>query len=321
MPAAASHNGRQSPTRPKSTLMATASSGAASGPGQEPSTGFQKDRDRRRDVIICVHPDSRSKPTGSRLKRRGPVSCVEGNRQDTEERQPPRHGRRRLARGRGSAAARRDENPVRIGGSSIARKGPVIGLLDRVLRVAVDDAAVHRARHIDLVRDQLNRHLRGAPQQFGFDDIRAVQAARIRVSSVSLAATRSSIAVTNCWKTSSLSKGRNPALSAFANAVTIISKAMRSTLEELRWVEARVGSVNLVQSFRDRIGRRGGRRRASGAWSGFDQSRSLCPAAARARRTNSSRRRSFPVRRPRTLRSRSTKKPATIANRMMSKYC
>ena len=37
--------------------------------------------------------------------------------------------------------------------------------------------------------------------------------------------------------------------------------------------------------------------------------------------SNNSRRRSFPVGRPRTLRKRSTRNAATIANRMTSKYC
>src|SRR5207247_7675826 len=80
-----------------------------------------------------------------------------------------------LPRAAWSAATCRDENPVWIGGSRVARKGPVIGLLGRVLGVAVDDASVHRARNIDLLRRQFYRHLGVAPQQLGFDDVRVVQ--------------------------------------------------------------------------------------------------------------------------------------------------
>src|SRR6202040_4323185 len=40
------------------------------------------------------------------------------------------------------------------------------------------------------------------------------------------------------------------------------------TLEELRGVEARVGAVDLVQSFRDRIGQRDGCRRSNGPRAG-----------------------------------------------------
>src|SRR5215472_15181891 len=74
-----------------------------------------------------------------------------------------------------STAASGDEDPVWIGGSRIARKGPVVGLLGRVFRIAVNDAAVHRAGHIDLVRHQLDRNLCCASQQLSLNDISAVK--------------------------------------------------------------------------------------------------------------------------------------------------
>src|SRR5271167_433003 len=78
-------------------------------------------------------------------------------------------------RGARSTAAGCDEDPVRIGGSGIARKGPVIGLLDRLPGSAVDDTSIHRARHIDLARNQLERYLRRAAGKPGLYNVYAVE--------------------------------------------------------------------------------------------------------------------------------------------------
>src|SRR5208282_1939861 len=85
-----------------------------------------------------------------------------------EKHSPPERGAR-------STAAGCDEDPVRIGGSSIARKGPVIGLLDRLPWSAVDDTSIHRARHIDLMRNQLERYLRRATGKPGLHNIYTVE--------------------------------------------------------------------------------------------------------------------------------------------------
>src|ERR1700758_2685804 len=86
-----------------------------------------------------------------------------------------RRKRLRPAPGSRSAAAGCDEDPVRIGGSSIARKGPVISLLDRLPRRAVDDTSIHRARHIDLMRNQLERYLRRATGKLGLHNVQTVE--------------------------------------------------------------------------------------------------------------------------------------------------
>ena len=79
------------------------------------------------------------------------------------------------APGVGSTAARCDERPVRIYGASVACKSPVVGLLDRIDGIAVDDTPVHSPRHIDLVRDRLERQLRNMPGQLSLDDVHSVE--------------------------------------------------------------------------------------------------------------------------------------------------
>src|SRR5437868_12147250 len=55
----------------------------------------------------------------------------------------------------------------------ISGKAPEIGLLDRMLGVAIDDAAVMRPHDIDLVRHQLDRHPRRPPDEIGRSDVEA----------------------------------------------------------------------------------------------------------------------------------------------------
>ncbi len=169
-----------------------------------------------------------------------------------------------------------------------------------MLRVAVDDASVHRARYIDLMGDQLNRYLRGTAGEFGLDDVRAVKPKDSRLEGflgsdplVDRGGELLEDFVAQQRPQSRLvarGKCRDDGFERYAG-----------TIEKLRRVKARVGMPYLIQSLGDRIDRRG-------------------TGDQRWRRTNRSRRRSFPVRRPRTLRNRSTKNAATIANRMMSKY-
>src|SRR5437764_5656146 len=170
----------------------------------------------------------------------------EGNREGTEE-----DGRAaRPARRRGSAAARRDEDPVWIGGSGIARKGPVIGLLGWMLRVAVNNAAVHRARHVDLLGGYLNRHLRVAPQPFGFHDIRAVQAQNPGLERL----LGSGTLVDGCGKLLEdliTQQWPQPRLVSVRKRSNNHLECDASTLEELRGIKARVGATNLAQPSRD----------------------------------------------------------------------
>src|SRR6516162_4475180 len=74
-----------------------------------------------------------------------------------------------------STAAGCDEDPVRIARSSIARKGPVIGLLDRPPWSAVDATSIHRTCHIDLMRNQLERYLRRATSKPGLRNVDTVK--------------------------------------------------------------------------------------------------------------------------------------------------
>src|SRR5262249_23762890 len=126
------------------------------------------------EMRSSAHPERRSKPEGARVKRGGPVSrpsAIASSAHTTSA--PARHGH--AVPGTSSAAAGGDEGPVWIVGSGIACKGPVVGLLDRLVRVAVDDATVHRASHIDLLGDHLGCYPSRAPFETGFHDVCAVE--------------------------------------------------------------------------------------------------------------------------------------------------
>jgi len=102
------------------------------------------------DMRSSAHPESCLKVDGSSLKRRGPLSCA-STKISNPSRATAKARPARSVRGKLRTVARCDEDPVRVGGSSIPRKRPIIGLLDRMLRIAVHDAPIHRARHVDLL--------------------------------------------------------------------------------------------------------------------------------------------------------------------------
>lgn len=144
---------RQSLTRPKSALIALGSIGAVSGASANRAQDLRK-AGTAAESRSSAHPESRSKLTGTRLKRTGPPSwpsAIASNPSSAAVTARLDH----LDVGPNSAAARRDQDPIWVGGSGVACKGPVIGLLGRVFRVAVDDASVHRAGHIYLLRNKL----------------------------------------------------------------------------------------------------------------------------------------------------------------------
>ena len=128
-----------------------ASSGAASGNVRNRSHDLRK-AGTAAESVSSAHPCSWANATGSSLKRGGPVSRPRlATKIARTTSAAARRSRPHPPRGARSAAAGRDEDPVRVGGLSVARKGPVIGLLDWLPRSAIDDTSVHRARHIDLV--------------------------------------------------------------------------------------------------------------------------------------------------------------------------
>src|SRR4029077_10753272 len=73
------------------------------------------------------------------------------------------------------------KEPVWVARPRIAGKTPKIGLFDRVIGIAVDDASIVRAQHIDLVRDELDRDARNAAGETGVDDRHPLQAADPRL--------------------------------------------------------------------------------------------------------------------------------------------
>src|SRR5271166_10184 len=147
-------------------------------------------------------------------------------------------------RGARSTAAGGDEHPVRIGGASIARKSPVIGLLDRLSWSAVDDTTVHRTRHIDLMRNQLERYLRRAIGKPGLRNVYSVEPFDLCLK---------------CFLGGDAlvdQQRPQPCLVAFCKGGDDDLERGTRTLNEMRSIKTRIGALNSVQPFGDHIGGR-----------------------------------------------------------------
>src|SRR5579875_2935301 len=161
---AARHGARQSPTRPQSTRLGNGSKGAASGRLRKRAQDL-RNGGTAAATLSSRHPASCANGTRSSVRRGGPISRANI---------PARSRRRRAAPRRGSehsGAARRHQDPIRIGQSRIARKGPGIDFLARMFGVAIDDLSRARPRHVDLLRDELDRHMSDGSVEAGPDDI------------------------------------------------------------------------------------------------------------------------------------------------------
>ena len=226
---------------------ASRSSGAASGNAQKRVAGFEKGRDRRRKPDLLPILEAGRTPRQLAQSAAGPCRGRDSQLRSLERRAVAARRSRRpdAAAGRRSAAACGDEDPVRVGRSSVARKGPVIGLLDWLPRSAIDDTSVHRARHVDLVRDQLECHLCRAAGKPSLDDVHLVELFDLglqrflggdafvdRQRRIAEKPRRSATAASS-------------ALSPFAKAATIISKAVRAP--SMKCAGSKLGSARRIR--------------------------------------------------------------------------
>src|SRR6516225_8850875 len=158
-------------------------------------------------------------------------------------------------RGARSTAASCDEDPVRIGGSGIARKGPVVGLLDRLRRSPVDDTSIHRTRHIDLMRNQLERYLRRASGKPGLHNIYTVEPFDVCLERF-LGGDALIDRHTETLKNLVAQQRPQLCLVAFCKGGDDHLERGTRTLDEMRSIKARIGALNSVQPFGNHIGRR-----------------------------------------------------------------